>query len=383
MNIKELKQKMAEIIEKAKAAEDIEEQKSLMADYDQLKEQLDLAMKMEDAEKAFVAAQPVMPEQKSEESDSYEKAVKSFADAARAGFKKSLNEGTPKDGGYTVPVEISTKIENYRDAEFSLRELVDVKTVSTMSGERTFMKRSTINGFGSVSEGGKIQAIAQPEFERKPWKVEKYGGYMPVTNELLDDSDANIAAEVIAWFGDMARVTDNKIILATMDEKYTRSSSPETAKAIASIDDIKKVVNVDLGQAFKNSTVIVTNDSGLNWLDTLRDNDGRYLLAPDPANTMQLRLAVGGIFVPVKVVPSTDLPNESSGKYPFYIGDLKEAIKLFDRKQLSIMSSNTAAIGTLNAFEEDLTIWRGIERLDCVCFDDQAYFKGFVTPAAG
>lgn len=40
---------------------------------------------------------------------------------------------------------------------------------------------------------------------------------------------------------------------------------------------------------------------------------------------------------------------------------------------MSIMTSNIAAIGDLNAFEEDLTIFRAIEREDCKIKDSEAF----------
>ena len=41
------------------------------------------------------------------------------------------------------------------------------------------------------------------------------------------------------------------------------------------LDDIKKVLNVTLGSAFKQSSRIITNDDGLQYLDTLKDSTGR------------------------------------------------------------------------------------------------------------
>ena len=41
----------------------------------------------------------------------------------------------------------------------------------------------------------------------------------PVTNELLEDSDANIAGTLISWIGDESRVTRNKIILDVIKKK--------------------------------------------------------------------------------------------------------------------------------------------------------------------
>lgn len=186
------------------------------------------------------------------------------------------------------------------------------------------------------------------------------------------------------------------------------------------LDGIKKVLNVDLGAAFKATASIVTNDNGLQYLDTLKDNNGRYLLSPDPAEPMQMRLAAGAAYIPVQVVPNTDLPNaeeyvqtkdkdvvagktyytKGSGTYdpvvgptkanigtyyeiesriPMIIGDLNEGIWYFDRAQRSIMVSTTAAVGDLNAFEQDLTIYRAIEREDVKTRDSEAFVNGYIV----
>ena len=150
---------------------------------------------------------------------------------------------------------------------------------------------------------------------------------------------------------------------------------------IATLDDIKKALNVTLGQAFKPTSRIVTNDDGLQWLDTLKNDKGEYLLQPSPADPMQLRLCAGATTIPVTVVPNADLPT-ATDKIPFIIGDLKETVKFFDRNQMSIMASDIASIGTLNAYEMDMTLFRAIEREDCVLKDKEAFVYGEITVAA-
>ena len=130
----------------------------------------------------------------------YDVAVKSGE--SRAHGLQSLNEGTPSAGGYTVPEEIVTKIIQLRDAKASLIQLGDYTTKKTMSGEETYQKRSSRAGFSKVGEGGKIPATGTPEFGRIAWKIEKYAGYMTITNELLDDSDENLVSVINAWFAD-------------------------------------------------------------------------------------------------------------------------------------------------------------------------------------
>lgn len=300
---------------------------------------------------------------------------KEFADAARRGFRNSMNEGTPSEGGYTVPEDIQTRINTYRESKASLIDLVDVESVTTDKGSRTFKKRSQQTGFTKVGEGGKILGGKTPQFERIDYDIDKYAGYFPVTNELLEDSDANITNVLISWIGDESRVTRNKIILGVINEK-------EKA-ALTGLDDIKKTLNVTLGQAFKPTSRIVTNDDGLQYLDTLKNDKGEYLLQPNPASPMQMVLCAGATRIPVSVIPNGDMPSDTSiakkRKIPFIIGDLKEGVKFFDRKMLTIMTSNIAMAGELNAFEEDLTLFRAIEREDCVIKDGQAFVNGELT----
>ena len=304
-------------------------------------------------------------------------AIHEFAQAARTGFRMtdSMNEGTSADGGYTVPEDIQTRINTYREARFSLIDLVDVENVTTNKGSRTFKKRSQQTGFVKVGEGTKIGAKTTPQFERMDYEISKYGGYFPVTNELLDDSDANITGVLTEWIGNESRMTRNNIIRTVIAKK--------TKTAIATLDDIKKALNVTLGAAFKSTSKIITNDDGLQWLDTLKDSEGKYLLQPDPANPMQLRLCAGATIVEVKVIGNADLPSNVATKgkrgIPFFIGDLKEGIKFFDRKHLTITASNIAQAGELNAFEEDLTLFRAIEREDCQVKDSEAFVNAELT----
>ena len=307
-------------------------------------------------------------------------AVHEFAEAARSRFTNLNKEGTNADGGYTVPQDIQTKINRYREAEFSLQSLVSTEKVNTMSGARTYLKKASHTGFSSVNEAAKIGAKSGPEFERVTYTITKYAGYLPVTNELLADSDAAISSLLIEWLGKEDVATRNSLILTAIGTKAQTN--------LQNLDGVKKALNVTLGQAYAPGAVIVTNDDGLNYLDTLKDQNNRYLLQPDitPDNPFSMTLAVGAKRVPIVVVPNAVLATSSS-KVPFIIGDLKEYVRIFDRQQLSIMTSNVAVVGSdataLNAFEEDLTIFRGIIRLSAVVVDSAAIVNGYITVESG
>ncbi len=343
------------------AANAKEELKAMQNKFDLLKDVID-----EKEEEMKVNMTEVKPVIEPEMID----ATANFAEAARHGFRNSMNEGTKADGGYAVPEDILTQINEYREAKASLQDLVDVENVSTNKGSRTYKKRAQQTGFTKVGEGSAIAAGVTPQFEVLEYSISKYAGYFPVTNELLEDSDANITETLVSWIGDESRVTRNKLILAALDGT--------TKTAISGLDDIKKALNVTLGQAFKATSKVVTNDDGLQYLDTLKDAEGRYILQPSPVDPMQMMICAGATAVPVFVVPNADLPTTDS-KIPMIIGDLHEAIKLFDRKQLTIMTSDTASAGSVSAFENDMTIFRAIEREDVKVKDISAVVYGQVT----
>lgn len=299
----------------------------------------------------------------------YEAAVKSFAAAARNGFSVSkaagdlMQEGVDADGGYAVPSDIVTRIISLRGAKESLLDEVRVVNVTTRSGRRTIKKRSQHQGFATVAEAAKFGKSATPQFAVLSYEIEKRGGYLPVTNELLADSDNNIAAIVEEWLADEARVTANKEILAVVQAK--------TAQDLKNLDGILAAW-VGLGSTFRATSKLITNDDGLLWLGTLKDGNGRYLLTPNPADPQQLRLCVGPHVLPIKTYDNDTIPT-ASGKIPMILGDLKEGVVYWDRQAFSVKVSDTAVVGDFNAFEQDMTIWRGSLRDDCTQRDDEAF----------
>lgn len=334
---------------------------------------------IEALEKEYNLAEKLFKEEKEQvdntvlETKIVDKTIKNFVDGIRK-VANTMSEGTNTDGGYTVPEDVVTKIEHLREAKESLQDLVSVENVTTNSGRRTFKKRSQQTGFSKVGEGTKIGKKATPQYSIMEYSIDKYAGIYPTANELLEDSDANIYNEITSWIADESRVTRNNIILDKIMEK--------DQVELNGLDDIKKALNVTLGSAFKTTSKIVTNDDGLQYLDTLKDEKGNYLLQPSPADPMKLVLCAGATTVPVKVYANDTIPTVDS-KIPMIIGDLKEGIKFFDRRKYNITTSGVAVVGSgdeqINAYEEDLTLFRAIEREDVQTRDEKAFVNGYIS----
>ena len=367
---------------------DISKAEEILKEVDSLKKEYEIEEKIFESEKEteklsnkeVTEVTEKIEKNKEEEDtkDAKDGVNKEFAKQVKDMVNKVLNEGTGESGGYTVPEDIVTKVERLRETKESLRDLIAIKKVTTNAGQETYKTRGQASGFGAIDEQGKIPRAGSPSFNRLAWTIAKYGGYIPVTNELLEDSDENIESFITEWLADESRETWNKLILAVINEK-----TPEEIED--GLDGIKKILNVTLGSRFKSTSTIITNDDGLQYLDTLKDKNGRDLLQPDPTSPAVIRLRAGATTVPVKVYSNDTLATGNNGEIPFIIGDLKEGIKGFDRKQLTLMTSQTAVVGsgedTLNAFEQDLTLIRGIEREDVEMKDEEAFVNGYIIPS--
>lgn len=303
------------------------------------------------------------------------KEVRAIMAPNKYGSDKSLVESVDADGGYTVPEDIQTQVNHFPEVIYSFLDDISVEPVATNKGARTYQKKADTEAFVDLDESGAItKEIAAPQFERITYAIQDRAGFMPVSNDLLNDSDANISEIVTEWLG--------RANIATANAKILEIIKAKSQVAIDGIDGIKKIVNVTLGQAYKGGAKIITNDDGLNYLDTLKDENGRPLLNPDPTDSAKLALRCGTVVVPVKVVPNKAFATVEN-KIPVVIGDLKAGIRKYDRQSMSLKASDVATIGSFNAFAMNMTLIRAILRDDYKELDGDAYVYGYLNEVVG
>lgn len=301
---------------------------------------------------------------------------KKFLNAFRTGnFKGLLKEsGEGKDGGYLVPQDIVTKIEKFVEDNADLAQLVQKIPVSTKSGSRTLMKRRKKTGFKTKEEGGKTNKGELPEFMLMEYECKKMDGYYPVTQELVDDSDEDIENIIVEWIGEESITTDNVHIL----ELLQKTKLVDTKDTI--LDTIEYAFTVKLGAALSSNAVLILNDDAWFMLSTQKDADGKKLLQPDLSNPLQYKLF--GLYS-VKRVSNEEMPSDTSvkgkRKVTMYVANMWEYCKIFDRQQVTIRSTDVGAIGELNAFDDDLIIYKGSVRKDYKVKDEKAAWKIEVT----
>lgn len=279
-----------------------------------------------------------------------------------------LQSTVDENGGFIVPKSVSTLIQTYkRELEFDLTQLVTVVRTSVVSGEFTYEKLGTMTPFAKISEWETIGEVSAPQFERKSYKIEDYAGILPIPRKLLQDTDQNLLAHIAKYIARKTVITRNAEILKVIKATWTEK------KAVATVDDIKDILNVELDRAFLPSTKIITNQDGFNVLDKMKDSEGKYLLQPDVIDPTQKRL-LGYV---VQVLPNNTFASEAD-KAPFLVGDLKEAIQFYDR---GVYEVTPTTIGG-DSFKRNSLDIRVIDRFGVTALDPASVVYGEITVTA-
>lgn len=285
-------------------------------------------------------------------------------------------EDTGEDGGLTVPRDITTSIRELRRATAdNLENYVNVEHVSTKTGTRVIEVDADSTEWPEVEEGGEFQEQETPKLRSISYKIKKYGGILKVTAELLEDTAENILAYLKKWIAKKSRATRNAKILAAL-----KTCVGDTSYAITGVDELKDIFNIVLDPAIAQGAAVYTNQTGFNFLDKLKDEDGKYIIQPDP--TQKTKKLLFGEY-PIVKLSNKVLKNETgegSTIVPIYCGDLNEAVTLFDRDVISLDISTTAG----DLWAKDKTGLKVRDRFDVQAVDTAAVVLGKITiPTAG
>lgn len=268
--------------------------------------------------------------------------------------------------GLTIPQDIQTTIHTLVRQYDSLQEYVNVEHVSTSKGSRVYEKWSDITALAEIDdEDGSIGANTDPQLTTVKYLIKRYAGITTVTNSLLKDTAENIIAWLSSWIAKKVVVTRNTKIIAAID---TLPTKPTLAKWDDIIDLEAKV-----DPAIKPTSIFLTNTSGFTALKKVKDAMGNYLMERDVKSPTGY--SIDGF--PVKEVADRWLPNKSTAR-PLYFGDLKQAVTLFDRENMSLLATNIGA----GAFETDTTKIRVIDRFDVQTVDGEAFVPASFTAIA-
>ncbi|PQG61592.1 phage major capsid protein [Enterococcus faecium] len=314
---------------------------------DELKE-LDEETKATEIQEAKPKEQQAQPESNTNPIDKKDKEEKRsmevILDDKKETYTRSINQfirtkGETRDGLTTVgaeaviPIDKITKPEKQPKTVVDLRQHVGRVPVKTGTGSYPILKANK-NKMTSVAELAKNPELAKPEFTKVNYEIATYRGYIPVSQEALDDSDIDLGGVVAEHIQLQSLNTSNAAIAAKLQTA--------TAKTVTTIDDLKDIVNVSIDPAY--AVKIIASQSFFNELDKMKDNDGRYLLQQDVTVASGYKLLGREM-----VVMADDVIGTTAGAKVAFIGDPALFAKYFDRQQASVRWVDNDVYGQLLA----------------------------------
>ena len=234
-----------------------------------------------------------------------------------------------------------------------LLDLVQRVKVNSGSGKYPVIKK-TDSKMASTDELKANPELGKPSISEIDYSIKTYRGYIPVSQEMIDDADYDIMSIVEDEVFNQGENTELSLV-ATILKSATQADA-------AGFDGIKDIYNKKLKSIYKAS--IVVTQSMFAALDKVKDKNGRYMLQTDVASP------TGYSFGGKTIYPVDDTVFGSEGDMKFFIGDVSEFVKLFDRLQVSVKWINNDIYGQLLGL---------FLRLDVKKVDEAAGFFGTYT----
>ena len=266
---------------------------------------------------------------------------------------RSLNTTS---GAVLVPVEVSQNVLELKDGQVDLTAYVTAQEVGTGQGKFPVAKRAAAI-LATKEELADIAEIADPLFIDVEYAVKTRIGQIAFSNELVEDSAIDVVAYAEKQMQRMVRNTNNKGILDVLNTFAVKNA--------IGADGLKSIVNIELDPEL--DTKFVVDQNAYQFIDTLKDVQGRYLLQDSIAFDSGKSLFGKEVIV----ISNAIAPKAPVGGIGFvWAGDLAEAAAYFKRSDI------TATWEKFDAFSKGLAV--GV-RSDYKTVDEKAGVKVKLT----
>ncbi|EAE5976825.1 phage major capsid protein [Listeria monocytogenes] len=330
-SFKEQEGVLTRALEEAKTEEEVETVEKSVDDLENEKEKLEkerdeLTAKIKELEKELEEANEKPNASKDEEKGEDEERMGKYKDkevrSAVNTFIRTKGQTraglVSTDAGVIIPEEIIYSPEKEVKTVTNLAELVSKTKVSTASGKYPILKRATAR-LNSVPELEANPQLAKPEFEQINWEVVTYRGAIPISQESIDDAAVDLVS-IVSENAQEQKINTTNYAISEVLKTFT-------AKAVTDTDDIKQILNVTLDPAYERNAVV--SQSFLQWVDTLKDSDGQYILHRDITSPS------GTSLFGIKLEVVNDELLGLAGEAHAFLGDLKRAVLFADRTDIT------------------------------------------------
>lgn len=326
---------------------EIEEKEAEKVQLENEIDELDKQIKEQNRKAPTYPSQEKRGGQKLEQRDAIAKYIRTGQTRDIVGLKT-----TDSGSAALIPTEV-LKLHFVNKTRNPLLDLVERVKVNSGSGKYPVIKK-TDGVMVSTDELKSNPELGKPAISEIDYSIKTYRGYVPVSQEMIDDADYDIMSIVEDEVFNQGENTELSLVTAVL--------KTATQADAAGFDGIKDIYNKKLKSIYKAS--IVVTKSMFAALDKVKDKDGRYMLQTDVASPTGYSFGGKTIYK----VDDTVFGNE--GDMKFFIGDVTEFVKEFDRSQVSVKWVNNDIYGQLLGL---------FIRLDIKKADEEAGFFGTYT----
>lgn len=250
--------------------------------------------------------------------------VKSKGQVREGGFKEA-------DAGILIPVEILAPQEKLEDI-VDLKNYVKNVSVNSASGKYPVIAKSG-SKMSTVEELEQNPELSKPKILNIDYSIATRRGYIPISQEAIDDADYDVTGLIRDEINDQSRNTRNTDIATVLKSA--------TAKSVTGLDGLKDLVNKEIKKVYPVKFII--SASLYAELDKLKDKNGRYLLQDSITSSS------GKMLFGKEVIVLDDEMIAGAGELKGFVGDPKSFCTFFDRKRTSVEWVDNQIYGKLLA----------------------------------
>ena len=229
--------------------------------------------------------------------------VKSKGQVREGGFKEA-------DAGALIPQELLAPQEKPEDI-VDLRNYVKVVSVNSASGKYPVIAKSG-SKMNTVEELAQNPELSKPKITEISYNIETRRGYIPISQEAIDDADYDVTGLIRDEINDQSGNTINTDVATVL-----KSATPKTVNGL---DGLKDLINKDIKKVYPVKLII--SASLYAELDKLKDKNGRYLLQDSITSSS------GKVLSGKEVIVLDDEMIAGAGELKGFVGDPKSFCKI-------------------------------------------------------
>jgi HK97 family phage major capsid protein len=265
--------------------------------------------------------------------------------------------GTPagSEGGFLTP-ELFTGLVELQRQYLDLADYVNIAEVLSFKGSRAIESAGPAIALETVTEGSETTEQESPTFTPITYQLVGYGGFMPVSNDLMADTPVNILQYLATWWKKKVALRNNLLIRGLIDA-LTPTPVADVANLAAAV---KTALITTLDPLISAGSVILCNQTGFGLLDALVNTAGQQLLVSD--YTLKQH--------PPVMLPDALWANDTeNGTTPILVGNLRELVTLFRRPAYELATDGGKGKSSWRNNNQEV---RGIYRCDVQTVDEAA-----------